>query len=214
MIEDLVALIKDGRTFSGRCFHSKEYVAMTSRDAIIIGATASTLPPYASRPNRVNGRQNGAGTTGEGMEANESVEDGCIILEPGEYSLDGTGFVVEVAEIEDPKQPEGTTVALIGFPFTVRRWQPGDWMRPLGMDGRRKKLSDMFCDLKFSPDQKEKALVIADEGSHVLALIGYRIDESVALPVRQSPRRPFSRTGREAQVGEGIVVPAIRIRLI
>ena len=54
-------------------------------------------------------------------------------------------------------------------------------MRPLGMKGRRKKLSDIFNDLKFNAFQKEKALVIADEGSHVLALIGYRIDESVAL---------------------------------
>ncbi len=42
-------------------------------------------------------------------------------------------------------------------------------MRPLGMRGR-KKLSDMFVDLKLDVLEKEKALVIADEGSHVLAL--------------------------------------------
>ena len=62
-------------------------------------------------------------------------------------------------------------------------------MRPLGMKGCRKKLSDMFVDLKFSPEQKEKALVIADEGSHVLALIGYRVDESVKV----EPKGPVIR---------------------
>ena len=190
VIDDLVTLIKDGGTFSGRRFHSKEYVAATTRDSIVVGGTDSTSPPYASRPNRVNGRQNGVGTTGEGI----------VVEGPGEYSLSGRGFVVEVADVEDPRQPEGTTVASLGFPFTVRFWQPGDWMHHLGMGGRRKKLSDMFGDLKFSPEQKEKALVIADEGSHVLALLGYRIDESVALPAL----RPL----RQAQG------PVIRIRLI
>ena len=190
VIDDLVTLIKDGQTFSGRRFHSKEYVATTTRDSIVVSGTDSTSPPYASRPTRVNGRQNGVGTTGEGI----------VVEEPGKYSLDGMEFEVEVAEVEDPRQPEGTTIVAIGFPFTVRRWQPGDWMRPLGMGGCRKKLSDMFGDLKFSPEQKEKALVIADEGSHVLALLGYRIDESVALPAL----RPL----RHAQG------PFIRIRLI
>ena len=115
----------------------------------------------------------------------------------GEYSLEGIRFAVDQVEILDPKQPEGTTVVNLRFPFTVRRWQSGDWMRPLGMNGRRKKLSDMFVDLKLSAGQKERALVIADEGSHVLALIGYRVDESVAL-----------------QVQDEATVPAIRIRLI
>jgi len=45
----------------------------------------------------------------------------------------------------------------------------------------RKKLSDMFVDLKFSLQEKEKALVIAGEGSHVQALIGHRIDDSVKV---------------------------------
>ena len=105
--------------------------------------------------------------------------------------------MVDRVEVEDPRQPDGTTVVALDFPFTVRRWMAGDWMRPLGMKGRRKKLSDMFVDLKLTPERKEKALVIADEGSHVLALLGWRVDESVALPV--------------PELVEG---PAVRIRLI
>ena len=52
----------------------------------------------------------------------------------------------------------------------------------------------MFVDLKFSPEQKEKALVIADEGSHVLALVGYRIDESVKVePALRQAQGPVVR---------------------
>ena len=197
VVEDLITLIKEGETFSGRHFYSKEYVAATTRDSIVV-RSATSIPPtvYPGRARSV-GRRSGGCDLLEGRESQGYV---CIVDRPGEYSLNGIGFVVEVAEIEDPRQPEGTTVAALGFPFTVRRWQPGDWMRPLGMGGRRKKLSDMFGDFKFSPEQKEKALVIADEGSHVFALLGYRIDESVALPAL----RPL----RQAQG------PVIRIRLI
>ena len=172
VLRDLVALMTGGSTFSGRKFFSNGYVAETSRDSIII---------------RSIGAQGGTPAAG-------TVE--C--QGPGEYSLDGVGFIVERVQVVDPRQPEGITVADLAFPFTVRRWQAGDWMRPLGMDGRRKKLSDMFVDLKFSPEQKEKALVIADEGSHVLALVGYRIDESV----------------RVKPVPELVEGPVVRIRLI
>lgn len=156
VIGDLTELIKSGKTFSGREFHSPTHIATTSRTEISIMAA----------------------TGGEGPEeAAEMVE----VSGPGVYSVGGTRFLVEMAKVESLKQPEGVTVTNLGFPVTIRRWNEGDWMRPLGMGGRKKKLSDMFGDLKFTPSQKEKALVIADEGSHVLALIGYRIDESVAL---------------------------------
>lgn len=168
VLRDLVALINSGSTFSGRRFCSKEYVAETSRDSIIIRSIGAQGDTPAAGAVECQG--------------------------PGEYSLEGVGFIVEQVQIEDPRQPEGITVADLAFPFTVRRWQAGDWMRPLGMDGRRKKLSDMFVDLKFSPEQKEKALVIADEGSHVLALVGYRIDESVKVePALRQAQGPVVR---------------------
>ena len=154
IIGDIVSLIKDGKTFSGRRFIANDYEAVTSSDSINL------------YPRMVH----------------DAPDTELTIEGPGEYSLDGIGFVVDMVVVDDPRQPVGTTVADIAFPFTVRHWQAGDWMRPLGMNGCSKKLSDMFVDLKFSSRQKEKALVIADEGSHVLALLGYRIDISVALP--------------------------------
>ena len=229
VLGDLVLLIKDGSTFSGRRFYSKEYVAETSRNSIIISRSGKGCSPC--RPFTRTGReaQGGKGNTLAACaetRAQETVGERSrtTVDGPGEYSFDGIKFAVDKVEVEDPRQPEGTTVLNLDFPFTVRRWQAGDWMRPLGMKGQRKKLSDMFVDLKFSVAQKEKALVIADEGSHVLALLGYRVDESVAiaLPSQCPPYRPFTRLGREAQGDEGNTAsalrqaqgPVVRIRLI
>jgi tRNA(Ile)-lysidine synthase len=170
VIRDIALLVKDGSTFSGRRFLSKEYIAETSRDSITISIARL-----------------GHEAQGDKGDTLASITIEC--QGPGEYSLEGVRFIVEQVQVEDPRQPEGVTVADLAFPFTVRRWQAGDWMRPLGMKGCRKKLSDMFVDLKFSPEQKEKALVIADEGSHVLALIGYRVDESVKV----KPKGPVIR---------------------
>ncbi len=52
-------------------------------------------------------------------------------------------------------------------------------MNPLGMKGR-KKVSDLFVDLKYGIGEKERALVLAS-GRHVLALLGERIDASVKV---------------------------------
>ncbi|MBQ9597555.1 MAG: tRNA lysidine(34) synthetase TilS [Bacteroidales bacterium] len=114
------------------------------------------------------------------------------------------------------KQPEGVTVVdadALPDGWVVRPWREGDWMRPLGMGGRRKKLSDLFVDLGFDAFDKADAWVLAspdvpsegapepglsrssdglapepglsrsseDARSHVLALIGRRIDESVKI---------------------------------
>ena len=73
------------------------------------------------------------------------------------------------------------------FAFMLRRWRNGDWMRPLGMKGR-KLLSDIFTDLKFSASQKASAVVIVDtltpemaESQHIAALAGLRIDEGYKI---------------------------------
>jgi hypothetical protein len=55
-------------------------------------------------------------------------------------------------------------------------------MRPLGLHGR-KKLSDLFVDLHFSALDKAGAVIFAADGetSHVSALAGLRIDESLKV---------------------------------
>ena len=79
------------------------------------------------------------------------------------------------------------------FPFLIRGWNSGDWMRPIGTGGK-KKLSDIFSDMKLNVDEKDEAVVIVSPGiegkntagEHVAAVCGYasgrfycRVDEAV-----------------------------------
>lgn len=156
VVSDLSASLCRGGTVSGRTFVANEYIAVTSAREIRVIATVA-----------------------------EPVEATSVTVEaPGEYSLNGIRFSVSLSDdVTNVRTAPGETKldsGKVAFPFVVRHWQPGDWMRPLGMKGR-KKLSDLFVDLKFGPLEKRKALVIADKGSHILALVGHRIDDSAKV---------------------------------
>lgn len=159
VIASILDLVGSGRTVPGKVFHSNGLKAVMTSDAVLIV------------PEDVAIRQ-------------EDVE----IEAPGNYETAAGTLNVEVFDRSEDfsfARPVGETVvdaALLPFPFVVRQWRHGDWMRPIGTKGR-KKLSDLFTDLKFNALQKEKALVVAAdaETSHVLALVGYRVDESVKL---------------------------------
>ena len=153
VVADLASVLKGGGTISGRTFIADEYLAVTSAREIVISRVA------------------------ELVEATDLI----TIEGPGIYSLNGIKFSVSLSDdVKDVKTGIGETKLDLPFPFIVRRWRPGDWMHPLGMRGR-KKLSDMFVDLKLDILKKKKALVIADKGSHIQALIGHRIDDSVKV---------------------------------
>ncbi len=160
VVADLASVLKSGGTVSGRTFVADEYLAVTSAREIVISPVAEPVVRQGSPT----------------IEATDITIEG-----PGTYSLNGINFSVSLSDdVRDVNTSVGETKLDLPFPFTVRHWQPGDWMRPLGMRGR-KKLSDMFVDLKLDILEKKKALVIADEGSHILALVGHRIDDSVKV---------------------------------
>ena len=82
------------------------------------------------------------------------------------------------------KQPEGVLVMdaeKLRFPFVLRPWRKGDWLGPLGMKGK-KKVSDLFADLKYDSRSKDAAVMLIDcrqcemEENHVAAVLGVRID--------------------------------------
>jgi tRNA(Ile)-lysidine synthase len=77
------------------------------------------------------------------------------------------------------------TDILSGTPLTLRRWMPGDRMKPFGMKGSRL-ISDILSDAKVSVSQKEhiRLLVKDDE---ILWLPGLR--RSGAYPVTPSDTR-------------------------
>ena len=73
------------------------------------------------------------------------------------------------------------------FPFVLRRWRTGDWLIPFGMRGR-KKVSDLFTDLKYDALRKNSAVMVVDtmtdgmaEDQHVAAMACVRIDNAYRI---------------------------------
>lgn len=62
----------------------------------------------------------------------------------------------------------------ITFPLTLRRWQQGDSFQPLGLNGK-KKVSDLFTDLKYSMIQKQEAWLLCSN-HQIVWIVGERID--------------------------------------
>lgn len=118
---------------------------------------------------------------------NEGTSLGSLLVsEEGEYSFNGRRIKVELIEWQDDmaiKQPQGTMIfdaQKLGSQFILRSWRHGDRLRPLGMKGK-KKVSDIFTDLKFSKLQKDSAVILesalpSSPGS-VAAILGVRQDE-------------------------------------
>ena len=91
----------------------------------------------------------------------------------GEYVFDDFRVNVSVSEAGADPVADAKSLAREGIaafssealtlPFLLRGWQNGDWMRPVGLNGK-KKLSDIFTGLRLSIEEKSRALVIVLPG--------------------------------------------------
>ena len=86
-----------------------------------------------------------------------------------------------------PVMPEGVLAVdadKVHGELVADRWVAGDWIRPLGMRGR-KKLQDWFKDRHFSLVDKRRAVIVRDSGltdsHHVVAVAGHTIDETYKI---------------------------------
>ena len=107
----------------------------------------------------------------------------------GTYHVNGRAFKIEVVEWTSDmplKQPDGVLIfdaAKLKFPFVMRGWRDGDWLIPFGMKGK-KKVSDLFADLKYDSVMKASAVMISDvqtegmaDSRHIAGVAGVRIDD-------------------------------------
>ena len=166
-LDALTALLserKEGRgTFAGKRFHSPTHVLETSSKGITLRRRDDDTP------------------AGDGDVA---------VCGPGIYEVCGQTVNIELLPCKPGmalKQKAGTLICdaeALPFPFTLRGWRAGDWMRPFGMGGRTKKLSDLFTDAKYSLSDKEAAVIVESpvlEEGHVAAVAGLRMDEALRV---------------------------------
>lgn len=68
----------------------------------------------------------------------------------------------------------------VHLPLTVRRWQAGDKMQPLGMQGIQL-IADILTNIKTPPDRRAERWVILDAHQQIIFLQGFRIANAVKV---------------------------------
>ncbi len=99
-----------------------------------------------------------------------------------------TELKLRFSKSENIKIEKDTNIGLfdyekLKFPLTLRKWQKGDYFYPIGMNGKRKKLSDFFKDLKFSQLDKENAWLLESDGK-IIWIVKKRLDDRFKITAK------------------------------
>ena len=207
VLDDLCAALDSGESLSSKRFLLHYATLLGERNRLSFCNETSPMPLSGS--NRIRGAYSlascdenpvtaeqvtepaGAGTRKlrgaySLVPCDERLTGACCIKDSGTYDCGGVRVKVEILdreEIPDLKQPRGILLLDAGklpLPLIVRPWRAGDWLVPLGMRGR-KKLSDLFVDLKYSILDKQRARVIDWQESRIAALLGERGDDALKV---------------------------------
>ncbi len=175
-IEDLLA---SSRTVSGKVFSSMTHELRMERNQMVVNPLSTDLSDVADNSADSPRNTEIMPVRGEGV-----------------YHFNGRAFKVEVLPWTPDmplKQPANVLVmdaAKLKFPFVLRAWRSGDWLIPLGMRGK-KKVSDLFTDLKYTSSQKRSAVLLVDtltpglaESQHIAALTCTRPDDRYKVTSR------------------------------
>lgn len=152
----------------GECF------GLAGRDsASITSSFVGSGLSYSGLAGRVSVHRS-RGTLMTGRPVINENEACSVVRTTGEYVFDDFRVNVSVSEAGADPVADAKSLAREGIaafssealtlPFLLRGWQNGDWMRPVGLNGK-KKLSDIFTGLRLSVQEKSRALVIVLLGS-------------------------------------------------
>lgn len=91
----------------------------------------------------------------------------------------GTGYRINIDRWDGTIKPKTLQLdaGKISWPVTLRRWQQGDQIQPLGMSGH-KLISDVLTDHKISTTRKKEAILIESFDGTVSAIIFPHITKS------------------------------------
>ncbi len=86
--------------------------------------------------------------------------------------------------------------ALAGRTLELRTWRPGDRIAPTGMNGRSRKLQDVFVTAKTPPEIRRALPLLADaQTGEILWVPGYRVAQCVAVESSDAPCWRLTLTG-------------------
>jgi tRNA(Ile)-lysidine synthetase-like protein len=78
--------------------------------------------------------------------------------------------------------------ALAGRTLELRTWRPGDRIAPTGMNGRSRKIQDVFVTAKTPPEIRRALPLLADaQTGEILWVPGYRVAQGVAVESSDAP---------------------------
>ena len=147
---------------SGKAFYSSTHRIIKDRNQLII-----TMIPSAEQH----------ASTGEYL-VNEATKN---VTKPIRLSIQS--FTREAGyQISADKNRATLDKKKLTFPLILRRWKPGDYFYPFGMN-KRKKLSDFFIDEKIPIPGKEQCWLLCS-GNRIAWVIGHRIDHRYRVSTR------------------------------
>ncbi len=113
-------------------------------------------------------------------------EDRVTLLEPGDRAATPDGMVSVTLAPEHPLALDAGTPARVfadadrlTWPLTLRPWQQGDTLAPLGMQGH-KRVSDLLTDRKVPASERAQVYVLCS-GPAVVWVVGHRLSETVRV---------------------------------
>ncbi|MCF2487448.1 tRNA lysidine(34) synthetase TilS [Dyadobacter sp. CY347] len=140
---------------SGKIFQSASHTLLIDRqDLIVRKSTVNEVDYYI----QIEDNQQTAEFAGQciSLTKKSSNTDNNFVNSPNSVSIDYDKLV---------------------FPLQLRRWRLGDAFQPLGMNGRRKKLSDLFTDLKMDHFAKQQTQILVNGNDEIIWVVGVRLDE-------------------------------------
>ncbi|MDQ7917820.1 tRNA lysidine(34) synthetase TilS [Mesonia sp. MT50] len=121
------------------------------------------------------------------LEKIKKEEEGSFKVNAKEDLIFSLGILKQekVEKIEEKtKNTAYFPIELLKFPLELRKWKPGDYFYPFGMQGK-KKISDFLIDEKIPVTEKEKIWVLCNE-TDIIWIVNHRTDERYKIQPTQN----------------------------